>query len=109
MARPDGNGQCVDFGAAHEVHGFIGIGGQLVPAQVPVVAEAVLRLTLAGFQRAEMAYLVLDRSSGKMSQLTLAVTLAVYSKSDGVVPSIMTDEASFASAERQVYGDVLWP
>ena len=60
------NRQRVDLGFLDELHGFIGIGQQLVVRQLAFETVAILLLAFAAFQRAEHAEFAFHRNAAEM-------------------------------------------
>ena len=61
-----GDGERVDLGLAHELHRLVGVGEQLVMAELALGAVAVFLVARAGLERAEHAEFAFDRHAAEM-------------------------------------------
>ena len=64
VAGADGDGQCVELGAAHEVGCLLGVGQQLVHGHGGFGAVAVFLVAAHGLQRTQAAQFTLHRDAG---------------------------------------------
>ena len=69
MRGADRDGQRIDFGLLHKIHGLLGVRQQHVLVELALETVAVLLLTFAGFQGTEAAEFAFDRHTNFVCRL----------------------------------------